>query len=965
MKSFLEHVAQHVLQQYGSDLSSIAVVFPNKRASLFFNEHLVRLAGRPIWSPAYTTISELFRQHSSLQVADPIKLICDLHRCFVSVTGISETLDHFYGWGQLLLSDFDDIDKNMADADKVFANLRDLHELDDISYLTTEQKEIIRKFFGNFSETQNSELKQRFLSLWSHFSDIYHQFNDCLSQQGLAYEGALYRSVATTPDLTFSHRQYLFVGFNLVQQVEQLLFSRLQQQGKARFYWDFDRYYLSDNEAGYFVSRYLDKFPNELNSRNDDIYNNFRKPKDITFVAATTENIQAHFMAQWLQQQGRIEAGKRTAVVLCDESLLPMVVHCIPDSVSHANITTGYPLNQAPVSSLLHQLYALQTVGFSRQSATFRLQYINKVLRHPYCHHLSPLNQELCQQLNTNHTYYATTGQLALDEGLALLFHTFSNLQPPQLCRWMTEVVQTIALNSRQDPQSQDDPLFAETLFQTYTLLNRLSGLMESGDLDIDLTTFHRLLSQLVKSTSIPFHGEPAVGLQIMGVLETRNLDFDHVLLLSSNEGNMPQGVNDTSFIPWGIRKAFGLTTIDHKVAIYSYYFHRLLQRAKDVTLVYNNATEDGKTGEMSRFMLQLLMESGHPIRQLTLRTGHHVAERQRSTIEKTPEVMQLLYQRFSLNCAPIEKQHLPLLTPSAINRYMSCPLKFFYYYVSGMKELEENEEDTIDGRIFGNIFHLAAQTLYTQLGNVISRQPLEALLKNKIEIEQAVDQAFKKELFNLKPEAPMPELSGIQIINREVIIKYLRQLLTIDSQIAPFSIMGLELPVSCPWTVEPAGGWPAFQTNLGGTIDRLDCIVTAGGEEKIRVVDYKTGRPSLGDMADLQAILDSSQIENHSDYYLQTFLYAMIVSSSSSLNARARKVTPALFFVQQSSQQDYDPTLKLNKVNIEDVRPLSHDFMSGIRQVVNEIFSPQVPFSPTQVTSRCERCPLADLCSA
>ena len=241
MKSFLEYVAADLLQKYGTNLSRIAVVFPNKRAALFLNEYLARLAGKPLWSPAYITISDLFRSHSQRQVADPIQLVCILHQCFTQCTGINETLDHFYGWGQLLLSDFDDLDKNMASAEHVFANLRNIHEYDDISYLTEEQRIIIRKFFSNFNEEHNSELKQRFLQLWSHIFDIYQSFNDKLSEQGLAYEGALYREVAEREDIDFEYDTYLFIGFNMLQQVEQTLFRCMKQQGKARFYWDYDQ----------------------------------------------------------------------------------------------------------------------------------------------------------------------------------------------------------------------------------------------------------------------------------------------------------------------------------------------------------------------------------------------------------------------------------------------------------------------------------------------------------------------------------------------------------------------------------------------------------------------------------------------------------------------------------------------------------------------------------------------------
>ena len=954
MKSFLEYVAHDVLEKYGHDLSRLAMVFPNKRASLFFNEHLARLAGRPVWSPAYITISDLFRSHSTLQTGDPIKLVCDLHKCFVQVTGIQESLDHFYGWGQVLLADFDDIDKNMADASKVFANLRDLHELDDVSYLTEEQKAIIRKFFGNFSDEQQSELKQRFLKLWSHFIDIYHSYNDYLEQQGLAYEGALYKKVATDETVTFEHDAYLFVGFNLIQPVEQLLFRRLKKEGKARFYWDFDHYYLQssklkapsskDNEAGHFISQYLDQFPNELDIDCDEIYRNFQKPKHITYLSAATENIQAHYMAQWLQDSNRQEAGKRTAVVLCNEALLPMAIHCLPEEVDKVNITTGYPLSQSPVSSLLMQLFSLQTLGYNKKKHTFRPPFRNKVLRHPYISFLRGDEQETEK----------------------LLFRQFDDLKPMELCSWMAEVMKTIALRSREQEEQTASPLFAETLFRTYTLLNRLYSLMESGDLNIDLTTLHRLLLQLVRSTSIPFHGEPAVGLQVMGVLETRNLDFDHVLVLSCNEGNMPKGVNDTSFIPYNIRKAFGLTTIDHKVAIYSYYFHRLLQRCEDVTLVYNNATEDGKTGEMSRFMLQMLVESSHSIEQQAIKTNHSIGRPSRTTIQKTPKMMQLLRQRFK--ASPDQ----PVLSPTAINRYMSCPLKFYYHYVSGIQEYQEEEEDTIDGRMFGNIFHKAAENIYNELGFNVTAAPLQALLKHPASIARAVDAAFKTELFQLKASDSMPELNGIQTINREVIIRYLRQLLTYDLKLAPFTIIGLELPVMNEWRVEPQGDEP-FLTTVGGKIDRLDCIRNANGEEVIRIVDYKTGRFKEEVMPDVASIFSQDYVDKHSDYYLQTFLYATIVNGlqttgsmpqAPSSKLQAQSITPALFFVQQSNQDSYDPTLKLGKQPIQDIKVYEEEFVEGVKKVVNEIFSPGVSFCPTTVTSRCTKCPFQQLCT-
>ena len=391
MKSFLEHVAEDIVRKYGTNLSRIAVVFPNKRASLFLNDHLARQVDQPIWSPSYTTISDLFRQQSQRTVADPIKLVCDLHKSYIQQTGTNSTLDMFYGWGQLLLSDFDDIDKNMADADKVFANLRDIHELDDVSYLTEEQKQVIRRFFSNFSEEHNSLLKERFMSLWSHMGDIYHDFNSRLAEQQLAYEGALYREVIDKvyqePDRSegiFHYDMYLFVGFNMVQRVEQRLFTFLKQQGKARFYWDFDRYYMTDNEAGHYIGQYLEDFPNELNIDNDDIFNCFSKKRNVNLVAAPTENIQARYVDKWLNDNNRISDGRQTAIVLCNEGLLQTVVHCLPDEVEKVNITTGYPLAQTPIAALINQLIELRTNGYDTKRNRFRQRQKNALLRHPY-----------------------------------------------------------------------------------------------------------------------------------------------------------------------------------------------------------------------------------------------------------------------------------------------------------------------------------------------------------------------------------------------------------------------------------------------------------------------------------------------------------------------------------------------------------------------------------------------------
>ncbi|WP_455517040.1 PD-(D/E)XK nuclease family protein [Leyella stercorea] len=987
-KTFLEYVAEDIISKYGTDLSRIAVVFPNKRAALFLNEHLARLAGQPVWSPAYITISDLFRQHTDLKTADPIKLICDIHKSFTKCTGIDETLDHFYGWGQLLLADFDDIDKNMADADSIFCNLKDIHELDDISYLDNEQKEMLARFFANFSDDIDSELKKRFLSLWSHFGDIYHDYNRRLTEQGIGYEGAIYRKVASEQTLHLKYDKYLFVGFNLLQKVERVLFSRLMKEDKAKFYWDFDEYYMPSPSqhlttspshhlntspshhlttspsqqlsggalvssaptnlttspsqhlsGGALVSSAptnlntspsqhlnLSDFPNELDNTDPDIYANMRRPKRIRFISSPTENAQARFASNWLLENDRYKAGRKTAVVMCDESILLPLMHSLPPEADKVNITSGFPLAMTPVASLVMLLFDLYTLGLRKKGTAFNPHYLKKLMAHPYAHHLtiSPSHH-----LTISPPHHLTTS--------TILHH-------------IATLIKQVGIATK----PEGDPLTQESVFRMYTILNRLATLADSGDLLVDNTTLRRLVSQLISSSSIPFHGEPVVGVQIMGVLETRNIDFDHLLLLSCNEGNMPKGVNDSSFIPYSIRKAHGLTTIDNKVAIYSYYFHRLLQRARDITIAYNNSTDNGHTGEMSRFMLQLLVESGQKIDHYSLTAKNQPTPLMPKAIEKDETALSKL-------------EEMSRLSPSAINTYIRCKLAFYYQYIAHIKE-PDSDPETIDNRMFGNIFHRAAYLIYkdiTDRSPLIEKAHIQAYLSNRTLLANVVDRAFQAE--KCTPN------NGLQIINREVIIQYITKLLKIDQQLCPFSILAMEeeakvyaqlsftTPPSHHLTTSPSH----HHLTIGGIIDRLDILTDKQtGKPRIRVVDYKTGNQPSSPIKNIEEVFDPNNIRSkHSNYYLQAILYSLIVSRSERWNPANHPVSPALLFIKQAPANHYDPTLHIDKHPISDVTVYEEEFLTKLKETVADMYSPNAAFTPTDDRKKCELCPYRMLC--
>ena len=950
METFLKAVASDLYNRIQGNLARTAVVFPNKRASLFFNENLAKAAGKPIWSPSYITISELFRSLSTLQVADPIKLVCMLYQVYKEVTQSNEPLDDFYFWGELLISDFDDADKNMADTQSLFSNLQELKNLmNDLSFMDKEQEEAIQQFFHNFSIERRTALKERFISLWDVLGDIYTGFKNRLEQQGIAYEGMLYRRVMENFDVSaLPYDTYVFVGFNVLNKVERELFTRLRDAGKALFYWDYDEFYTQKehHEAGVFINRNLKDFPSPLPA---SLFCNLDKPKQIHYISSSTENAQARYLPQWIRAN-LTEQEKETAVVLCNETLLQPVLHSLPEEVKHVNITMGFPLSQTPVYSLLVALLDLQTEGFNDKNGRFLFTQVMAVLKHPYVRRLTSEAEVLEKSLTKDNRFYPLPGELKKDEFLSHLFTPISgNLALTDYLLNALLQVTTLYRNETEEEKNEAfNQLYRESIFKAYTTIGRFRTLIEEGELNVQVYTFRRLIIKVLSSTNIPFHGEPAIGMQVMGVLETRNLDFRHLILLSTNEGKLPKSGGDASFIPYNLRKAFGMTTIDHKIAVYAYYFYRLLQRAEKVTLMYNNSSDGMNRGEWSRFMLQFLIEWNHPILQQTLQAKQSPQGSAEITIPKTDKVMRKLIRRFNLEANPNA-----LLSPAALNCYMDCSLRFYFRYVAHLKSPDEVSAE-IDSATFGSIFHHAAEHIYKDLtshGKVINKEAVETILKHPTCIENYVDKAFKELFFHI-PAEEKPEYNGTQLINSEVIVRYLRQLLRHDAAYAPFTMVDMEKEVYEPVLVHsPAGD---FTTRIGGFIDRLD-----SKDNTLRIVDYKTGG-----RADAPCSIDSLFVrdKDRSNYIFQTFLYAAIMS-----RLQPQKVSPALLYIHRAAADDYSPIIRIKEEKVaEDVTDFGiyeEKFRAKLQELLEEIFHPDIAFTQTDIEEKCMYCDFKAMC--
>ena len=957
MESFLKLVAADLYKHTEGNLAHTAVVFPNKRAGLFFNEYLAQESDSPIWSPAYVSISELFRSLSPWEVGDPVKLVCELYKIFRRETQSTETLDDFYFWGEMLISDFDDADKNKVDTDKLFSNLQDLRNImDDYTFIDDEQEEAIRQFFQNFSIERRTALKERFISLWNVLGNIYKGFRESLASQNIAYEGMMYRHVIEHLDVDkLPYEKYVFVGFNVLNKVEHTLFTQLKDAGKAVFYWDYDEFYMKENrqavthEAGEFIRRNLRDFPSPLSG---ELFKNLSKPKEVHYIASSTENAQARYLPQWIRNN-LTTPEKETAVVLCNEALLQPVLHSLPAEVKHVNITMGFPLSQTPVYSFLIALLELHTHGFNFKSGRYTFQSVVTLLKHPYTRQLTGQAELLEKELTRTNRFYPLPGELGTDEFLTRLFTPLSgNLN---LCIRLSETLQQVAGIYQANTSGTEDTdafnqLYRESLFKAYTTINRFRTLIEEDELTVQSETFRRLLVKVLSTTNIPFHGEPAIGMQVMGVLETRNLDFRHLVLLSVNEGQLPKSGGDSSFIPYNLRKAFGMTTIEHKIAVYAYYFYRLLQRAERITLMYNTSSDGLNRGEWSRFMLQFLIEWPHPITRQFLEAGQSPQGTSSITVEKTPDVMRRMQSLFDVRANPKAK-----FSPSALNYYLDCPLKFYYRYVAGLSAPDEVSAE-IDSATFGSIFHYAAEHIYKDLtthGKVINKEALETLLRNEVKLQDYVDTAFKKLFFNV-PQNEKPEYNGIQLINSAVIARYLKQLLQNDLRYAPFTFIASEMEVDEPIDIQTPKG--VIKSRIGGIIDRMD-----SKDGTLRIVDYKTG----GD-ADTPPHVESLFIpdKKRSNYVFQTFLYAAIMCRKQP----TMKIAPALLYIHRAATETYSPVIQMGeprkpKEAVEDFSKYEKEYRERLQGLLEEIFNPEKSFAQTEIIEKCTYCDFKALC--
>lgn len=953
-QTFLAEVASKLYEQYGNEISTLTIVLPSRRARLFFSESLSHLADKPIWQPEYLSIDDVMSQAASYKKGDKIRIITELYKIYSQHH--NESFDKFYFWGEMLLSDFDLIDKYMIDADMLFCNISDLKELEaDLSYLTPEMLKVLNNFWDHFDKEESalSTEKRKFLKIWKSLSVIYHQFKERLSNLGFAYPGMIYRSAAENLkqgiELLDLSKRYVFIGFNALSECEKQILEYISRNGQCQFFWDYDTYYTSpiEAEAGRFMRDNIKQF----NSKHSISCDNFLKIKKRFTAISTVSNItQCKYVNTILKEISEdLEFDKQTAIVLTDESLLTPLLHSLPDKVAqNVNITMGYPLRQTTAYSFFERLIELQKNCRHGQSGTnFYHIDVEGILSHPFIAAIEPEKaKNLYQEIIKQRQIRVRKELFADSELLSLIFSQTDSWQ--SLSEYLLEVINKIIFKSIENDNCDScQQSYLSLLAENIT---KITNCVINCDIELGISIFTSLVRRHLQTIRIPYSGEPLQGLQVMGILETRNLDFKNVIILSMNDDNFPGNLADSSsFIPYNLRAAYGIPTPEHHEGVYAYYFYRLIQRAERVDMLYCSHADDKTTGEQSRYIYQLEYESPYAINRTNVGVDVRASNNKPIIVEKRGETLSKLMHF-------LDTESQKMLSPKALSPYIVCPLKFYFASVARLKTTEELA-DEIDNPMFGTILHSAIEALYKPIKGVADNTAyLKRLLKGD-QIEQAVEQAINKEFLNQK-EASLEEYTGNMVLVKNIVSKYIRQgIIPYDITHNNFVIMELEKRISSKFKL--ADGREVL---IGGFADRIDSL----NNGSLRVVDYKTGTRHA-EIAGIESLFEGDKRINMGNL-LQTMLYSMVLNHTT-----GRNVEPALYFVRHMvGSEDYNPRITdnigtpRNSTTEVDYLTYAEEFEQRLSNMLNEIFDPDIPFtqcSEDEADKVCKYCDFKTIC--
>ena len=957
MKPFLYQVASLFYEKWEAEVSRLAFVFPNRRTGLFFQKYLSEVADTPLFSPTILTINDLFIQLSGKQSADRISMLFILYDIYIRQSGSTETFDEFLYWGEMLLNDFDDIDKYMANARMLFSNVTDLREIEnDFDFLSDEQIAAIRSFWSSFYPRGDTPNQQQFLAVWQVLYDLYEEFRATLAAEGKGYEGMIFREVVESmergesPDLPYE--QIVFVGLNALSVSEERFLAQLQKREIADFYWDYvsDKVTDPDNKASYFVSRNRKSFPSSMKLPPEE-----KVKTEIEVIGIPSGIGQAKhvytLLSDWCKEaEMSSEEALRTAVILPDEHLLIPVLNAIPEQIRRINVTMGYPLAGTPVASLIEYILALQkNVRYIDRNPLFYFRDVLPVLNHRYILSTSPeIISSLVKEITENNKIYISHTELEKTPLLEILFTPVTGVEAfsdylIKVLEELNKVMSALSDEEEEDATLRTNDLEQEFIFHYFTTVNRMKEVMKDARIEMKIDTFFRLLKRVTDTITIPFHGEPLSGLQIMGVLETRALDFDRLIILSMNEGIFPQRKAANSFIPYNLRRGFGLPTYEHQDSVWAYHFYRLIERASHVSLLYDTRSNGLQTGEVSRFVHQLHYHYEVPMRDKLVVYNVSSSKTPPLAVPKREDIMRRL--------DAYRKGGSKAISASAINTYLDCPLKFYFSVVEGIRE-EEEVSETIESDVFGSILHKVMEELYKPFqGKMVTVDLLKAIRKDTALLTGAIARAFASEFF--KTEV-VRSLTGQNYLIGEMIRKYVEKILERDGKLTPFVYIESERKINGLISLSDHS-----EIRLKGFIDRVDEVLDA-----IRIIDYKSGSGTTT-FSSIESLFNKEE-KDRAKAVMQVFMYCWMYAHFT--ENKGKTIQPGIYYVRSLFSDPFDPSVyhrieRGKSEKVEDFSGYAQAFEEGLRGCLDEIFNPEIPFTQTPTGKACSYCPFKGIC--
>ena len=950
MTPFLQQTARYMVSTFGSDLEKVCVVLPNRRAGLFLRRYLAEEIGRPVWSPAIFSVEDFIREITGLVPVDPVSLLLDLYTVYCVVEGdAAKPFEEFLRWAPQLVSDFDEVDRYLADPDELFSTLTEARAIalwnPDGRPLTEFEQNYLR-FYRSLS-VYHRKLKERLLA-------------EHKAWQGLAFRMALERIGSFLDNFPWKH--CIFAGFNALTGAEEKIITALREAGRVTLLWDADHYYLQNrrHEAGDFLRRWMGQWPDrEVRWISEDFATG---AKEIDIIGAPDPVGQVKYCSHLLQElAGQGAAGESTAVVLLDQGLLMPLLNSIPPEVETLNITAGISLAQTPMAGLFNTLFGMHLHGGrtseskDQEGGQFYYRDVLDLLRHPYIRSLVAANargrgdvaERLIERIRTGTRVFIGLRDLS-DFGGGASGPELSFLKPAFL-PWNTPEDALTALRAVSEAlqAASLDELGREYLFEFATLFNRLGNLIGDNSRSMTLHGLQELFRQALAGTSLPFSGEPLKGLQIMGMLETRALDFDRVILLSCNEDLLPGTKSTSSFIPFDIKRDFGLPTYRHKDSVYAYHFYRLIQRAGRVWILYNTEPDQLGGGEQSRYLRQLVSElpvynSRVVIRESVLTTPPAKwSQPPPIVVEKTEEVARVLLQKAEDG-----------FSATSLNAYRNCPMKFCLSEIKGIREPDE-VGDRIDHATLGTAVHGALEQLFLpEKGVALTRAALE---KMENRTDEAVDAAFGN-LFKGAETAGGENLLMVTVA-KLMVKKLLRQtkdeLPEEENTPGHLTVEYLEerLETIIPVIIREE----TIPVRLKGYIDRID---NAGS--LMRIIDYKTGTVQSKNVAvtDWDLLLTEPTL----NYAFQLLVYGFLLEKKTgplpalSAGILSLKKSGTVNLVSVPDPVDGTNTSMLSASVLE-------RFGGVLQAILAEIFDRSLPFVQTEDQARCVYCPYTGLC--